>query len=78
MVEVFMSRRNLVTLLNKLDRNKVAGTKVSKCAILKVDTTTDALPFKQSHPFIKVSAVEDTEYYMGREPGAVIPEDEPK
>jgi hypothetical protein len=77
-IQVYLSRRNLVTLLNKLDRNKVAGRKDSRCTILKVDTTKDQLPFKQSHPFINVTAVEDGEYYVGREATPVLPKDEPK
>ncbi len=66
LVQVYLSRRNLLTLLNKLDANvKVPGT--SKCTLIKSDNEHPKYP--QSHPEIYVTAVEDAEYYTNREPG---------
>lgn len=73
-VQVYLSRRNLLTLLNKLDRVK-AGEK-SACTLRKGDTLHPTYP--QSHNNIFVTAVEDDAYYTDREPGEVHPSDEPK
>ena len=65
---VYLSRRNLLTLLNKLDR---AG---SKATIIKYDTTHKEYPCSS---VTVVIAVEDNEYYTDREPGPMHPKDEP-
>lgn len=73
LVHVYLTRRNLLVLLNKLDRKKKGqGT---ACTILKFDNTHPVYP--QSVPVISVMALEDEEYYTHRPPGAVHPEDEP-
>ena len=64
-VQVYLSRRNLLTLLAKLDRAK-AG-EVTKRTIIKYDDFHPTLP--QSHPIISVTAVEDKDYYIDRAPG---------
>lgn len=67
-VVVYLSRRNLETLLNKLDANRRdPGT--SQCTIIKMDMAHPVYP--QSHPRISVTAVEDEAYYEDREPGEV-------
>jgi len=71
---VYLTRRNLLTLLSKLDR-KAAGESTS-CTIEKRDNLHPVYP--QSMPSISVVAVEDAEYYAGREAGIVHPSDEPK
>lgn len=74
LVKVYLSRRNLLTLLSKLDRKRL-GEQTS-CTIVKKDTLHATHP--QSHPLVEVMAVEDSEYYADREPGAVLPKDLPK
>jgi hypothetical protein len=75
MEKIYLSRRNLQTLLNKLDRNKKSGTKESYCTIIKNDTEHSKYP--QTIPEISVTAVEDEEYYIDRPAGEVHPSDEP-
>jgi hypothetical protein len=75
MSKVYLSRRNLLTLINKLDRNKVEPG-ASKCTLVKRD---DKHPFfPQSEREITVVAVEDDLYYCERSPGTVHPKDVPK
>lgn len=73
METVVLTRRNLLTLLSKLDR--VAAGGVSGCAIVKRDDRHPIYP--QSMPEILVKAVEDDEYYIDRAAGGVHPYDEP-
>jgi hypothetical protein len=59
-IHVYLSRRNLNTLLGKLDVNLVnPGT--SACTLMKNDMGNTRYP--QSHPEIWVTAVEDGDYY---------------
>lgn len=67
MEQVFLSRRNLLTLLNKLDRNKQVGEQ-SLCTIVKTDTVHSKYPCTS---VIMVTAVEDEKYYTDRVPGQV-------
>ena len=62
-VHVYLTRRNLQTLLNKLDREG------SLCTIIKYDTTHPKYPC--SKPTV-VAAVEDDEYYSERNAGFVL------
>lgn len=71
--QVFLTRRNLLTLLSKLDR-KEAGD-VTECTLIKKDTSHPKYP--QSHPLMFVTAVEDSEYYTTREGGPVDVRDDP-
>jgi len=62
---VILSRRNLLTLLSKLDRRREGqGT---LCAMLKEEPES-----------VLVIAAEDSEVYADREPGKVLPVDEPE
>lgn len=72
MAIVHLSRRNLLTLLSKLDRTKRGD--VSACTIIKRDTVHPKFPCSE---VITVHAVEDEDYYTDREPGRMHPEDEP-
>jgi hypothetical protein len=72
---VFLSRRNLLTLLNKLDR-KATGDNSTLCTIIKNDDAHTKYP--QSCPTIVVTAIDDDEYYDTREAGKVHPLDTPK
>ena len=71
---VYLSRRNLLTLLSKLDRVK-AGEQ-SYCTLIKGDSTHPIYP--QTMDSIEVVAVENEDYYTDRVPGTVYPSDEPK
>lgn len=73
MSKVFLSRRNLLTLLSKLDRKKVGET--TACTLIK--NRNDQDPFTQTMKSIEVTAVEDDEYYKNRLPGEVHPKDSP-
>lgn len=70
---VYLSRRNLETLLNKLNRVQEGGQ--SACTIVKADTAHTSYPCSTR---TIVVAVEDDEYYTDREPGPVLQEDEPR
>lgn len=70
---LFLSRRNLLTLLNKLDRSRTGD--VSACIIVKKDLTNARHPCSVE---TFVTAVEDKDYYFDREPGRVMAVDTPK
>lgn len=72
MEQIFLSRRNLLTLLSKLDRK--AQGEATACTLVKSDNVHPT--HAQSMPRIAVTAVEDAEYY-GRPPGRVLAADEP-
>jgi hypothetical protein len=69
---VALSRRNLRTLLSKLDR-KAAGEETA-CALIKTDYLHPQYP--QSMKSIRVQAVEDAVYYVDRPAGPMHPSDE--
>jgi hypothetical protein len=68
---IFLSRRNLLTLLSKLDR--AAAGEDTACTIIKRDTTHKQYPCSCA---CVVTAVEDADYYTDREPGPTHPADE--
>ena len=72
MVTVYLTRRNLLTLLSKLDR-KQAGDDTA-CTIVKADTRHKTYPCTE---VTEVVAVEDSEYYKERAAGPVHPLDNP-
>lgn len=74
---VYLSRRNLMVLLSKLDRVKEGEE--SKKAIVKMKNKSQKL-YQQSMDSVTIVAVEDEEYYsaMERQPGIMHPKDEPK
>jgi hypothetical protein len=73
MQQIYLTRRNLQTLLNKLDRT--ANGDPSACSIIKHDDTHKTYP--QSMKSCMVIAVEDADYYTDREPGAIFYKDVP-
>lgn len=73
MEQIFLSRRNLETLLNKLNRKKEGGD--TFCAIIKNDNLHPKYP--QTMNQCMVTAVEDAEYYAHREAGVMHPLDDP-
>jgi hypothetical protein len=70
---VYLSRRNLLSLLSKLDRTAAGDS--SACIIVKMDNVHPVYP--QSMPSIIIAAVEDDAYYTYREAGKVHPKDVP-
>lgn len=70
---VYLSRRNLLTLLSKLDRTAEGYT--SACTIIKRDTNHPT--HAQNFESIVVVAVEDEVYYVDRAPGEVHHADVP-
>lgn len=70
---LYLTRRNLLTLLSKLDRQD-RGEQTT-CAIRKVDCIHPKYPC--SAPTLVV-AVEDNDYYYERDPGPVDPSDQPR
>ena len=72
MEHIYLTRRNLLTLLSKLDRKK-AGEETER-TIVKNDTVHPTYPC--SSPTV-VTALEDEEYYTDRKPGKVYPADDP-
>lgn len=71
---VYLSRRNLLTLLSKLDRK--ANGDDTMCRLFKQDCSHPLYP--QTMPVIAVIALEDEDYYTNRQAGPVDPRDEPK
>ena len=72
MQTLYLTRRNLLTLLSKLDRVKEGGK--SYCTIIKQDTVHPKYPCSDA---ITVTAIEDADYYdEERSAGIVHPEDE--
>ena len=72
MQQVYLTRRNLLTLLAKLDRTKNGF--VSECTIVKQDTVHPMYPCSD---VITVTAVEDEAYYTDRKPGLMHELDAP-
>jgi hypothetical protein len=72
--KVYLSRRNLLTLLSKLDR-KAAGDETA-CAIIKYQNQDDE--FQQTMGDIMVIAISDEEAYSTRSAGEMHPADEAK
>jgi hypothetical protein len=71
---IYLSRRNLLTLLSKLERLE-AGEETG-CAIIKYANPTD--PYCNTIDQVKVVAVPDDEFYTNRSPGIMHPLDEAK
>ena len=69
---VYLSRRNLLTLLSKLDRHE-AG-ELTTCMIIKKQDP--GATQTQSMPAIAVVALSDDVAYPHRQAGAMVPEDE--
>jgi hypothetical protein len=61
--QVYLTRRNLLTLLAKLDQ--AAGDE-QECSIIKTDRVHPEYPCSA---VIRVTAVEDAMYYTDRKPG---------
>lgn len=74
--KLYLSRRNLLTLLSKLDR--YAAGDHTNCAIIKRSSHLDPYCLDlQGETDIMVIAIPDDKYYTEREPGEVHPLDTP-
>ena len=71
---LYLSRRNLLALLSKLDR-QAAGDETA-CAIIKYSNLAD--PYCNTMDQVTVVAVADEEFYANRQPGVMHPADEAK
>jgi hypothetical protein len=72
--KLYLSKRNLLTLLSKLERQE-AGDETA-CGIIKFKNKND--PFVNSMDEILVTAISDEKFYINRAPGIMHPLDEPK
>lgn len=72
MNQIYLTRRNLLTLLSKLDRQAAGET--TACTIIKHDTAHPKFPIREA---VSVTAIEDEEYYTDRGPGDVHFADHP-
>lgn len=73
MEQIYLTRRNLLTLLSKLDRKKQGET--TACTLIKCDHVHPQYP--QTMQQCSVTALEDAEYYTDRPAGEVHPLDTP-
>jgi hypothetical protein len=71
---VYLSKRNLLTLLSKLERFEKGEE--TKCAIVKHANPLD--PYCSTIDEITVFAIPDEQYYTRRMYGEVHPSDDPK
>ena len=70
--QIYLSKRNLLALLSKLDRQ--AAGDATACAIVKYSNPTD--PYCNTIDQVVVTAVADEEFYANRAPGVMHPLDE--
>jgi len=70
--QIYLSRRNLLALLSKLDR-QAAGDETA-CAIVKSANPSD--PYCNTIDQVMVIAIPDEKFYANRQPGAMHPLDE--
>ena len=71
---LYLSRRNLLALLSKLDR--LENGDETACAIVKYANPSD--PYCNTIDQVMVIAVPDDEFYANRSPGIMHPLDEVK
>jgi hypothetical protein len=69
---LYLSRRNLLALLSKLDRQAAGDT--TACAIVKYANPQD--PYSNTIDQVTVVAVPDDKFYANRPPGIMHPLDE--
>jgi hypothetical protein len=70
--QIYLSRRNLLALLSKLDRLETGDE--TACAIVKYANPSD--PYCNTIDQVTVVAVADDRFYANRAPGAMHPADE--
>lgn len=69
MITLFLTRRNLMTLLAKLDR--VADGGESERTLIKRDNNHKTYPITGADS-VMITAVEDADYYTDRKPGPTL------
>lgn len=74
MERLYLSKRNLLTLLSKLERFEKGDE--TKCTVIKYANHLD--PYSTTVDEIMVIAIPDEKYYVNRPAGEVHPLDEPK
>jgi hypothetical protein len=70
--QIYLSRRNLLALLSKLDR--LENGDETACAIIKYANPSD--PYCNTIDQVVVTVVADEKFYTNRQPGAMHPLDE--
>lgn len=86
MKQVFLSRRNLLALLSKLDR--AAAGEQTKCSIIKYKNPDDPQEYQQDisellvtaveeTSMLEINVVEDADFYKARSAGMMLPQDTP-
>jgi hypothetical protein len=70
--KIYLSKRNLLTLLSKLERLEQGDQ--TACAIVKYANPTD--PYCNTIDEVMVIAIPDNEFYTNRAPGVMHPADE--
>jgi hypothetical protein len=73
MERIYLSERNLRSLLNKIERFKQGDT--TQCTIIKYANPLD--PYCQTVEAIEVVAIPDDRYYTARKGGKMHPLDDP-
>lgn len=71
---IYLSKRNLLTLLSKLERLEAGED--TKCAIIKNRNVLD--PYCNTVDQVAVIAIPDEKFYVNRNPGPMHPKDEEK
>lgn len=69
---IYLSRRNLLTLLSKLDRLEAGDS--TACSIIKYANPTD--PYCNTIDSIMVTAIPDELFYTNRDPGEMHQKEE--
>ena len=70
--QIYLSRRNLLALLSKLDR--LENGDETACAIIKSANPSD--PYCNTIDQVTVIAIPDEKFYANRQPGVMHPLDE--
>jgi hypothetical protein len=70
--QIYLSKRNLLALLSKLDR--LENGDETACAIVKYANPSD--PYCNTIDQVVVTAVADDQFYANRQPGVMHPLDE--
>ena len=72
---IYLSRRNLQTLINKLDRRAAGGS--TAATIIKHQNKDNPPEYQQTLKDVTITAVEDADFYVNREGGVMHPADDP-
>ena len=72
---LYLSKRNLLTLLSKLERFEKG--EMTECTIIKRKNNLDPYCMRIGCEDVKIIAIPDSKYYTARSPGAVLDKDDP-